>query len=75
MSDLRRGSRNRPFAHFKKNKTYLSPLSARVIAIVMMTLVPMNAVKLTLTLADHKATAHNIWRLCHEDVEKTQPHC
>ena len=74
MSDLRRGSRNRPCARFKKNKTYLSTLSAGVIAIVMMTLVPMNVVKLTVTLADHKATAHNIGRLCHEDVEKTQPH-
>ena len=52
----------------------IKPLSARVIAIVMMTLVPMNVVKLTVTLADHKATAHNIGRLCHEDVEKTQPH-
>ena len=68
MSDLRRGSRNRPCARFKKNKTYLSTISAGVIAIVMMTLVPMNVVKLTLTLADHKATAHNIGRLCHEDV-------
>ena len=27
-----------------------------------------------LTLADHEATIHNIGRLCHEDVEKTQPH-
>ena len=44
MSDLRRGSRNRPCARFKKNKTYLSTLSAGVIAIVMMTLVPMNAI-------------------------------
>ena len=74
MIDLRKGSSNRPCARFKKNKTYLSTLSAGVIAIVMMTLVPMNAVKLRLTPADHKATAHNIGKLCHEDVEKTQPH-
>ena len=30
--------------------------------------------ELTLTLADNKVTIHNIRRLCHEDVEETQPH-